>query len=96
VIPPLTSPRIPSLIAENERLRLLLSLSRRLSSSYVAAECCTRRRPRRAHAAAERGARDGVAAFDPVWRPEGLIGVVLNVAERDQRGDDVGAPRSSG
>ena len=28
------------------------------------------------------GSRDGVAAFDPVVAPEGLIGVVLSVAER--------------
>src|SRR2546428_323711 len=74
---------IPSLIAENERLRLLLSLSRRLSSSYVAAEVL-----HQAQATDGRtlllsaGARDGVAAFDPVVAPEGLIGVVLNVAER--------------
>jgi len=74
---------IPSLIAENERLRLLLSLSRRLSSPYVAAEVL-----HQAQATDGRtlllsaGARDGVAAFDPVVAPEGLIGVVLNVAER--------------
>ena len=74
---------LPSLLAENERLRQLLSLSRRLPSPYVAAEVL-----HQAQATDGRtlllgaGARDGVAAFDPVVAPEGLIGVVLNVAAR--------------
>jgi rod shape-determining protein MreC len=74
---------LPSLLAENERLRQLLSLSRRTSSPYVAAEVL-----HQAQATDGRtlllsaGARDGVAAFDPVLAPEGLIGVVLSVSER--------------
>jgi rod shape-determining protein MreC len=74
---------LPSLLAENERLRQLLSLSRRTSSPYVAAEVL-----HQAQATDGRtlllsvGTRDGVAAFDPVLAPEGLIGVVLNASAR--------------
>jgi len=74
---------LPSLIAENERLRQLLSLSHRLSSPYVAAEVL-----HQAQATDGRtlllsaGSSDGVAAFDPVVAPEGLIGVVLSVSRR--------------
>ena len=74
---------LPSLLAENERLRQLLALSRRLSSPYVAAEVL-----HQAQATDGRtlllsaGSRDGVSAFDPVVAPEGLLGVVLNVSER--------------
>lgn len=74
---------LPSLIAENERLRQLLSLSRRLNTPYVAAEVL-----HQAQATDGRtllldvGTRDGVAEFDPVVAPEGLIGVVLNASER--------------
>jgi len=74
---------LPSLIAENERLRQLLSLSRRLNTPYVAAEVL-----HQAQATDGRtllldvGTRNGVAEFDPVVAPEGLIGVVLNASER--------------
>jgi rod shape-determining protein MreC len=74
---------LPSLMAENERLRQLLSLSRRISTPYVAAEVL-----HQAQATDGRtllldvGTRDGVAEFDPVVAPEGLIGVVLNASER--------------
>jgi len=74
---------VPSLLAENERLRQLLSLSRRISSHYVPAEVL-----HQAQATDGRtlllsvGARDGVSAFDPVVAPEGLIGVLLSVSER--------------
>ena len=74
---------LPSLLAENERLRQLLSLSHRLSTRYVAAEVL-----HQAQATDGRtlllsaGSEDGVAAFDPVVAPEGLIGVVLNAADR--------------
>jgi rod shape-determining protein MreC len=74
---------LPSLLAENERLRQLLLLSRRLASSYVAAEVL-----HEAQATDGRtlllsaGSRDGVSVFDPVVAPEGLIGVVLSVAKR--------------
>lgn len=74
---------IPSLIVENERLRQLLRLSRRLASPYVAAEVL-----HQAQATDGRtlllsaGLRDGVSVFDPVVAPEGLIGVVLSVDGR--------------
>lgn len=74
---------IPSLLAENERLRRLLTLSRRMSTPYVAAEVL-----HQAQATDGRtlllsaGERDGIAAFDPVVSPEGLIGVVLSVSNR--------------
>jgi rod shape-determining protein MreC len=69
---------IPSLMAENERLRGLLSLRRRVSSPYVAAEVM-----HQAQATDGRtllidvGRDDLVSEFDPVVAPEGLIGMVL-------------------
>ncbi|MBA3345630.1 MAG: rod shape-determining protein MreC [Gemmatimonadales bacterium] len=74
---------LPSLLAENERLRQTLALSRRISTPYVGAEVL-----HQAQATDGRtlllsvGQRDGISAFDPVVAPEGLIGVVLSVAER--------------
>jgi rod shape-determining protein MreC len=74
---------LPSLIAENERLRQLLALSHRLSTRYVSAEVL-----HQAQATDGRtlllnaGERDGISAFDPVVVPEGLLGVVLNVSDR--------------
>jgi rod shape-determining protein MreC len=74
---------LPSLLAENEHLRQLLALSHRLSSPYVAAEVL-----HQAQATDGRtlllsvGSGRGVAAFDPVVAPEGLIGVVLSVGRR--------------
>jgi rod shape-determining protein MreC len=74
---------LPSLLAENERLRQLLALSHRLSTRYVSAEVL-----HQAQATDGRtlllsaGERDGISAFDPVVVPEGLLGVVLNVSER--------------
>jgi rod shape-determining protein MreC len=74
---------LPSLLAENEHLRQLLALSHRLPSPYVAAEVL-----HQAQATDGRtlllsvGSRQGVAAFDPVVAPEGLIGVVLSVGRR--------------
>jgi rod shape-determining protein MreC len=74
---------LPSLLAENERLRQLLALSRRLSTPYIAAEVL-----HQAQATDGRtlllsvGEREGISAFDPVVAPEGLIGVVLSVARR--------------
>lgn len=69
---------LPSLVAENERLRQLLALSRRVSSPYVAAEVM-----HQAQATDGRtllidvGRNDLVSEFDPVVAPEGLIGMVL-------------------
>jgi rod shape-determining protein MreC len=74
---------LPSLLAENERLRQLLSLSRRLSSPYVAAEVLHQSQATDGRTLLlSAGSRDRVAAFDPVVAPEGLLGVVLNVSER--------------
>ena len=74
---------IPSLVAENERLRQLLTLSRRISTPYVAAEVL-----HQAQATDGRtllldvGRSDLVSEFDPVVGPEGLIGMVLSAGER--------------
>lgn len=71
---------LPSLRAENERLRQLLKLSHRLTSSYISAEVL-----HQPHATDGRtlllsaGSRQGVAPFNPVIAPEGLIGVILSV-----------------
>lgn len=74
---------LPSLLAENERLRQLLSLSHRLSSPYVAAEVLHQSQATDGRTLLlSAGSRNGVAAFDPVVAPEGLIGVVLNAAPR--------------
>jgi rod shape-determining protein MreC len=71
---------LPSLRAENERLRQLLRLSHRLSTAYVPAEVL-----HQPHAIDGRtlllsaGSRQGVSGFNPVVAPEGLIGVILSV-----------------
>ena len=69
---------IPSLMAENERLRGLLSLSRRVSSPYVAAEVMHQAQATDGRTLLIDVGRDGlVSEFDPVVAPEGLIGMVL-------------------
>jgi rod shape-determining protein MreC len=74
---------LPSLRAENERLRQLLRLTHRLTATYVSAEVL-----HQPHATDGRtlllsaGARQGVAPFSPVIAPEGLIGVILSVTSR--------------
>jgi rod shape-determining protein MreC len=74
---------LPWLRAENERLRQLLKLSHRLPTAYVAAEVL-----HQPHATDGRtlllsaGSRQGVAPFNPVVAPEGLLGVVLSVTPR--------------
>jgi rod shape-determining protein MreC len=74
---------LPSLLAENERLRQLLSLSRRLRTRYVAAEVLHQSQATDGRTLLlSAGSREGVSAFDPVVAPEGLVGVVLNVADR--------------
>jgi rod shape-determining protein MreC len=71
---------LPSLRAENERLRQLLKLSHRVTRTYIPAEVL-----HQPHATDGRmlllsaGSRQGVAPFNPVLAPEGLIGVVLSV-----------------
>ena len=74
---------LPSLRAENERLRQLLKLSHRLTTGYVPAEVL-----HQPYATDGRtlllsaGSRQGVAPFNPVVAPEGLIGVILSVTPR--------------
>ena len=74
---------LPSLRAENERLRQLLRLSHRLTATYVPAEVL-----HQPHATDGRtlllsaGSRQGVAPFNPVIAPDGLIGVILSVTSR--------------
>ncbi len=68
---------LPAISAENDRLRGLLGLSRRLRAPYVPAEVL-----HQAQATDARmlllgaGSEAGIASFDPVVAPEGLIGVV--------------------
>jgi rod shape-determining protein MreC len=70
---------LAALAAENERLRGLLGLSRRIRARYVPAEVL-----HQPHATDARmlllgaGSQAGIAPFDPVLAPEGLIGVVAS------------------
>jgi rod shape-determining protein MreC len=74
---------LPSLLAENERLRQLLSLGRRLPTPYVAAEVLHQSQATDGRTLLlSAGTRQGISAFDPVVAPEGLIGVVLSAADR--------------
>ena len=74
---------LPSLRAENERLRQLLRLTRRLNTGYVSAEVLHQPQVMDGRTLLlSAGARDGVAAFSPVVSPEGLIGVVLSVSRK--------------
>ena len=74
---------LPSLRAENERLRQLLRLSRRLSASYVGAEVLHQPQATDGRTLLlSAGSRDGVSPFNPVVSPEGLIGVVLSVSSQ--------------
>jgi rod shape-determining protein MreC len=71
---------LPSLRAENERLRQLLKLSRRLNIAYVSAEVLHQPNATDGRTLLlSAGSRQGVAPFNPVVAPEGLIGVVLSV-----------------
>ncbi len=76
----LVAQTVPVLRAENARLRDLLSLSRRIQTGFIAAEVL-----HQSTVSDERmllinaGTRQGVAAFEPVVSPEGLIGVVAGV-----------------
>ena len=70
---------LPALSVENERLRSLLGLSHRIKTPYVAAEVL-----HQAQVTDSRmlllsvGQVEGVASFDPIVAPEGLIGVIWN------------------
>jgi rod shape-determining protein MreC len=72
---------LPSLRAENERLRQLLRLSHRLTTSYVSAEVLHQPQATDGRTLLlSVGSRQGVAPFNPVIAPEGLIGMVLSVS----------------
>jgi rod shape-determining protein MreC len=72
---------LPSLRAENERLRQLLRLSHRVSTTYVAAEVLHQPQATDSRTLLlSVGSRQGVAPFNPVVAPEGLIGVILSVS----------------
>ena len=74
---------LPSLRAENERLRQLLRLSRRLGTGYVSAEVLHQPQAMDGRTLLlSAGARQGVSVFSPVVSPEGLIGVVLSVSNK--------------
>ena len=69
---------LPSLRAENERLRQLLKLSQRLKTSYVPAEVLHQPQATDGRTLLlSVGSRQGLAPFNPVVAPEGLIGLVL-------------------
>ena len=71
---------LPALRAENQRLRELLSLGRRLTSPFVAAEVLHQSVPTDGRTLLlSVGSSSGIAQFDPVISPEGLIGVIRNV-----------------
>jgi rod shape-determining protein MreC len=71
---------LPTLAAENERLRQLLKLSHRLRTPYVAAEVLHQAQVTDARMLLlSVGSAEGVATFDPIVAPEGLIGVVWSV-----------------
>ena len=72
---------LPSLRAENERLRQLLRLSHRLTTSYVAAEVLHQPQATDGRTLLlSAGTQQGVAPFNPVIAPEGLVGMVLSVS----------------
>jgi rod shape-determining protein MreC len=68
---------LPSLRAENERLRALLGLSKRLNIAYVPAEVLHQSAPTDGRTLIlSVGSKQGVRPFDPVVSSEGLLGVV--------------------
>jgi rod shape-determining protein MreC len=68
---------LAALTAENERLRSLLGLSRRVRAPYVPAEVLHQPLATDARMLLLAAGSDaGIAPFDPVVAPEGLIGVV--------------------
>ncbi len=74
---------LPSIRAENERLRQLLRLTRRLNTGYVPAEVLHQPQVMDGRTLLlSAGSREGVTLFSPVVAPEGLIGVVLSVSRR--------------
>ena len=77
-----TAQSVPALEAENQRLRGLLGLGRRLATPYVAAEVLHQSLPTDGRTLLlSEGRSSGVKEFDPVVSPDGLIGVVRTVEE---------------
>lgn len=77
-----TAQSVPALEAENQRLRGLLGLGRRLGTPYVAAEVLHQSLPTDGRTLLlSEGRSSGVKEFDPVVSPDGLIGVVRTVEE---------------
>ena len=74
---------LPSLRAENERLRQLLRLSRRLNAGYIPAEVLHQPQAMDGRTLLlSAGSRQGVVLFSPVVAPEGLIGMVSSVSSK--------------
>lgn len=75
---------LPSLRAENQRLRGLLRLGQKLPEGYIAAEVLHQSVPTDGRTfILSAGSNQGVRQFDPVVGSEGLLGVVREVeAER--------------
>jgi len=74
---------LPSLRAENERLRQLLKLSHRLNTGYVTAEVLHQPQATDGRTLLlSVGSSQGVAPFSPVIAPEGLIGVILTTTSQ--------------
>lgn len=70
----------PELERENERLRKLLGLGRRLRWGFVPAEALFSRSPGEEYTVVlSAGSRSGVRAFSPVVASEGLVGMVKTV-----------------
>lgn len=66
--------------SENDQLRRLLALGRRLGPGFVAAEVLRQTTPTDGRTLLlDAGAADGVRAFDPVITAAGLVGVVRDV-----------------
>jgi rod shape-determining protein MreC len=79
----LTSAATPTLRAENERLRALLGLGRRLEWGFVATELLPAPQGGDEHAVTvNAGTESGVRQFSPVVTPAGLIGVITQVQQR--------------
>lgn len=78
---------VPAVRAENARLRELLGLGRRLGPRYAAAEVLHQPQVTDGRTILlSAGASDGVAPFDPILAPQGLIGVVLSVTANNSVG----------
>jgi len=73
----LAAMRVPELERENERLRRVLGLGRRLRWGFVPAEALFNRSPGEEYTVVlSAGSRAGVSSFSPVVAPEGLVGMV--------------------